>query len=560
MVVERVLLVPELAVEVPLPPQLAAATVVGVDVDHAAVEQAGQGRVPGRLVDGRVGAVAVDQRGRGPVERGVPVPQQGRRDRGAVRGREGTALAHVPLRVVAGRLLVPDPVQQPGLEVHRGGYTRLQPGLLEHRDRAGVVPRRAEQVGLHLAEPVPARQVVVGDLDELARPVLADGEQHARREGVRAQQPLLPALGTHLDPGRRVLVGAVRHRRDHQAGLDGSVVGHHQQVLGAVGSAPVLGVVAHPVAAAADGPGAAAHVVGVDDPALRRRVALAPQHDPVTAPGAAHLHLEPLVGLLDHEHVVGDRAADPVPPHLERPVRLVVHRVEEPRRVGAPGAAVVAARHELVEVGAGAQVAEPQLVDLVAVAVDRPGQQVLVRADDGHAQLEEVGPVGERGDVESDLGLAGPAVHGHPDQVGVLAPRRDAGGVREPPAPPPRRGLRGRDPRDHLGRQLRDQRAQVRAGRVVERPLQGQVVEQRVASGGHPLVRVRTRHPVLDVLEGGLRCRRRGLGHAGQGTPISSQDRSRTPDSVSKVLQYRRFPRFARPVPPGMARDVVVTR
>ena len=34
-----------------------------------------------------------------------------------------------------------------------------------------------------------------------------------------------------------------------------------------------------------------------------------------------------------------------VPPDLERPVGLVVHRVEEVRRVGAPGAAVVGARH-----------------------------------------------------------------------------------------------------------------------------------------------------------------------------------------------------------------------
>ena len=77
------------------------------------------------------------------------------------------------------------------------------------------------------------------------------------------------------------------------------------------------------------------------------------------------------------------RRPDPVPPHLVRPVRVVVDGVEEPPRVGAPGAAVVAARHHVVEVLAGAQVAEPQRVDLVAGRVHGVGEQVLVGADDG---------------------------------------------------------------------------------------------------------------------------------------------------------------------------------
>ena len=74
------------------------------------------------------------------------------------------------------------------------------------------------------------------------------------------------------------------------------------------------------------------------------------------------------------------------------PVRLVVDGVEEPLRVGAPGAAVVAAGHAVGQVLAGAQVAEAQLEDLVAGGVDAVGEQVLVRADERQAEVEVAGP------------------------------------------------------------------------------------------------------------------------------------------------------------------------
>ena len=78
-VVERVLLVLEPPVQPPPPAALAAAADVRVHPDHAPVEQARQRGVPLRLVHGLVGAVPVEQRGRRPVERGVPVPDHGRR-------------------------------------------------------------------------------------------------------------------------------------------------------------------------------------------------------------------------------------------------------------------------------------------------------------------------------------------------------------------------------------------------------------------------------------------------------------------------------------------------
>ena len=68
------------AVQPPGAAALAAAADVRVDEDDATVEQARQRRVPVRLEGVLVGAVAVDQRGRGAVERGVPVPDHGRAD------------------------------------------------------------------------------------------------------------------------------------------------------------------------------------------------------------------------------------------------------------------------------------------------------------------------------------------------------------------------------------------------------------------------------------------------------------------------------------------------
>ena len=54
--------------------------------------------------------------------------------------------------------------------------------------------------------------------------------------------------------------------------------------------------------------------------------------------GGPHDEIEPLVVLLVHQHVGARVGAELVPPHLERPVLLVVDRVEEPGRVRAPRA------------------------------------------------------------------------------------------------------------------------------------------------------------------------------------------------------------------------------
>ena len=212
--------------------------------------------------------------------------------------------------------------------------------------------------------------------------------------------------GSGLGPRGRVLATAGRHRRLHQPELHRTVVGDEQQPAGSGRLAHVLGVVDHAGPTAADRAGSPGRIPGVDVPLLSGVAALAADQHRVPAAARPQGQLEALVRLGQHELVLRDRGPEPVPPHLTGPERLVVDGVEERRRVGAPGAAVVAARDHLGEVLAGPEVAEPQGEHLVAGGVHRVGEQVLVRAHQGHAQVQVAALVGERADVEDDLGRA----------------------------------------------------------------------------------------------------------------------------------------------------------
>ncbi len=88
---EGVLLVLEVALDPPPPPALAPAADVGVGEDHPGVEQARQGGVPGGVVAGLVGAVPVEQRGGGAVERDVAVGVRASPAPGSRRGRGRSA-------------------------------------------------------------------------------------------------------------------------------------------------------------------------------------------------------------------------------------------------------------------------------------------------------------------------------------------------------------------------------------------------------------------------------------------------------------------------------------
>ncbi len=116
-----------------------------------------------------------------------------------------------------------------------------------------------------------------------------------------------------------------------------------------------------------------------------------------------HLELELAVRLVQHQLVGGGGCPDPVPPDLVLPPQLVVDEVEEVRRVRRPRPAGRRPRHDVGQVPTRSQVAEPQLVDLVAVEVHRVRHQRRVRGDGPEPQFHVVGVAGELVDVEQQL-------------------------------------------------------------------------------------------------------------------------------------------------------------
>ena len=136
---------------------------------------------------------------------------------------------------------------------------------------------------------------------------------------------------------------------------------------------------------------------------LARDVAGGADEDVPLALRELDVDLETLVVLLEHEHVRLRRRAEPVPPHLVGPHRLVRPHVEEGLAVGGPGRAVVDAGDHVGQVGRGAQVTEPQCVQLRPVHVRGVGDLGFVRAPLHVAQLEVGVPLCQLVAVEHEL-------------------------------------------------------------------------------------------------------------------------------------------------------------
>ena len=186
-----------------------------------------------------------------------------------------------------------------------------------------------------------------------------------------------------------------------------AVVGDDQQLVGAVRMTQVLGVVLDPASATAHGPGRGRGVVSVHDPDLAGVAVLRPDHEEVPGARGVHLDLELAVGLLEHQLVRRGGRSDPVPPHLVLPPQVVVDQVEEVRRVRRPGTAGRGPRDGVVvQVPAGRQVAEPQLVDLVTVEVHGVGEHRAVRRDGPQSEVGVVRVAGQDVDVEEELRVA----------------------------------------------------------------------------------------------------------------------------------------------------------
>ena len=230
-------------------------------------------------------------------------------------------------------------------------------------------------------------------------------EHHVPDVRVHLLQPLGRVLGSHRQPGRRVLVARAWHRAPRQPELGRLVVRHQQQLVGAVRVLQVLGVVLHPAAAPADRQRRTLGLAGVQDPDLARVPVLRPDHHQLAGPGRVQHELELLVRLLQHQPVLGGGRAHPVPPDLVLPPHVVVHGVEEVRRVRRPGATDGRSRHDVGQVLTRGQVAEAQLVDLVTVEVHRVGEQRGVRGDRPLTQLHVVRVPDKLVDVEQQLVL-----------------------------------------------------------------------------------------------------------------------------------------------------------
>ena len=181
------------------------------------------------------------------------------------------------------------------------------------------------------------------------------------------------------------------------------VVGHEQQLVRPVGVRHVLGVVLDPAPSSADGPRRRRRVVGVEDPDLAGVAALGQDHDEVAGAAGGDVDLELLVRVLHDQHVVGRRRAEPVPPDLVLAPQVVVHDVEEGRRVGRPGAQGCGAGDDVREITPGRQVAEAQLVDLVAVVVDAVREHRRVGRDRPDTEVDVVGLTDHLVHVEQQL-------------------------------------------------------------------------------------------------------------------------------------------------------------
>ncbi len=147
----------------------------------------------------------------------------------------------------------------------------------------------------------------------------------------------------------------------------------------------------------------ARRVGGVQQPDLAGQLARAGDHQVALAAGQADADPEPLVGLLEHDHVARGRGADQVPPDPVGPPGLVHRDVEQRRAVGRPRAAVERAGDLVRRDLAGGQVLDPHGEPLAALEVGRVRELAAVRADVERAQREELAVPRELVPVEQDL-------------------------------------------------------------------------------------------------------------------------------------------------------------
>ncbi len=381
----------QLALGVPAPAHLAPAPHVGDGEHESPVEQAEAGRGEGGVHARLVGAIAVEQEGRGDVAQPVRPSHQRDGHHGAVVGHGPQPLGDVAVGVVAAqhRLLLEQGALA-GVHVvvedrRRGDHGRV--AVAQHPAvELGVGPARgrAHQLGLVDDVVVAQRPLGVQGLDpDPAQPLGPLEEHEVAGEDVDPAELDLGPVRHHLPP---MVVPGRRHGGRHQLEVLGPIgVGDDEEAV-----VPVLQAVLDVLAPGLDQPERAGGVRGVEHPGLARDLALQPQDQVPLVLGRAHPEEEAVVVLGVDEHVVVGRGPQAVAPELVGPHGVVGADVEEGGPVGCPRRAVVGALDDVGQVLACGEVAEAHGVALVAVGVGRPGQHARVGRDVEGAHGEEL--------------------------------------------------------------------------------------------------------------------------------------------------------------------------
>ena len=219
-------------------------------------------------------------------------------------------------------------------------------------------------------------------------------------------------MGDDLCP---VLAPWVGDRRRHHLEILGPVViGHDDETL-----ALMLDGVFDSLAPGFDDPERSLGIVGLEHPRFGCDFGAEFEDHEAARFGAADFEEKVLVVLLVDEDVVAGRCAEAVAPQLVRAHGVVHPRIEESHSVGGPGRAVVDAFHDVVHIGAGGKVTEPEGVALAAVVIGRVGEEGVIGAHVVDTEGEEVGGAGKHVLVEEDL-LFGVGAPRAPAVLGVL--------------------------------------------------------------------------------------------------------------------------------------------
>ena len=369
-----------MAVQPPAPATLAAAPHVGHRVHEATVQQA---RRPGAELGPFarfVSAVPVQQAGRGAIARQPLAVGDGHRDQGPVSGRRGDALAGVPGRIVTGHGLPLAELPPASGQVHvvPGRRVDKRLGPHGHRGRPVVLVHGQGQ-----------RDVPGGCLDQplVPRPAVHDAQLGRRPaallhhqvppEHIAADQAGVRGPGDDLGPARPARRAG---RGPDQPELLRPGVRDQEELAPARAVAVIGPVFVAALSFLQDGrwpPG----ITGRQDKRLRGVPGGGLDEHVRPAASGPHGEVETLVLLAEHQGVPVRRGVQLVAPDLVRAVLGIGDDVEQRSRVGRPGQAVIGAVDTLGQVRAAGQIADPQLVGLVTVEVDRVGQQPPVRAD-----------------------------------------------------------------------------------------------------------------------------------------------------------------------------------